>query len=343
MIQLLITANKLYTKFSTMLQYLDVDPLVLLKPFILQESFKSCELTGNTTPQASLYFIKYQQPTKQIEDIMNYYHILLNIEQYLSNRFNLSVSYLHAIHKDLFKYSDIKMPKIGKYRDKETWIGARGRSMYEAEYIPPHPLDVPVLMGNYIKHFNKNYSLDKMIDIAVSHAQFENIHPYKDGNGRLGRILIPIQAYLQTTSLVSLFMSDMIKENQYMYFSKLKDTRNGKWESYINFFLKMMTEQLEKHVKILDDVIEIYKKDQPVYFELIKQKNSEKVFHYMFSNIVTTIKEASETLKIDYQTMRNYCNKLHNKGILSKQKISNGEYVYIYTKLYTKHVPVDWL
>ena len=147
--------------------------------------------------------------------------------------------------------------------------------------------------------------MDKMIDIAVSHAQFENIHPYKDGNGRLGRILIPIQAYLQTTSLVSLFMSDMIKENQYMYFSKLKDTRNGKWESYINFFLKMMTEQLEKHVKILDDVIEIYKKDQPVYFELIKQKNSEKVFHYMFSNIVTTIKEASETLTIDYQTMRN--------------------------------------
>lgn len=343
LMKLLIKARELYTKYNTIITYQDIDSSLLLKPFIMQESYKSCELSGNPTPQSSLYYIKYSPDNLYAKEIMNYSSILDNIGHYLSNSFKLSVSYLNNIHKDLFKHLDNKPYDIGKYRDKVTWIGARGSSIYDSEYIPSHPLDIPVLMSNYIKHFNKSYSADKLVEMAISHAQFENIHPYKDGNGRIGRILVPIQGFIETNTQVSIFISEAIKDNEYMYYKKLQDTRDNKWESYIKFFLELVIEQLEKNIKRLDEMLKVYDEDILIVINLIKKKNGQKVYDYIFSNITATISEASDKLDIDYQTIRNYFTKLFNLGMLAKHKINNGEYVYTYIKMYNIHIPVNWI
>lgn len=343
MMKLLVRARELYATYNTILLHQEVEPALLLRPFLLQEAYKSLTLSGSKIDQGSLYYLKYDPDNFQKYELMNYYKILANIDSYLTNSFKLSVSYLNNIHKDLFKNPLYNMENLGKYRNKVTWIGPRGKTVYEAEYIPTHPLDIPVAMSNYIKYFNKSYSADRMIDIAISHAQFENIHPYGDGNGRLGRILIPIQAFIETNSYISLYISEAIQNNEYSYYQALKETRNNKWESYIKFFLNCIIEQLELNVRRIEESLIVYKKDSMKTINVLKTKNGLKVYHYFFKNITGTIQEASTELFIDYQTMRNYITKLHNIGLLAKQKIKKGEYVYTYINMYNIHVPVEWM
>jgi Fic family protein len=343
MMKLLIRARELYTKYNTIITYQEISSKLILKPFILQESYKSCELAGNPTAHSSLYYIKYQPESMHTKEILNYNSILDNIGHYLSSSFKLSVWYLNNIHKDLFKHLPISPSKLGKYRDEVTWIGPRGSSIYDAEYVPSHPLDIPVLMSNYIKYFNKSYSSDKLIEMAISHAQFENIHPYKDANGRIGRILVPIQAFIETNTHVSVFVSEVIKDNEYMYYRKLQDTRNSKWEGYIKFFLEIVIKQLERNIKRIDEMLLVYKQDLPKVISLLNEKKGKIIYEYLFSNITSTIKEASDYLHIDYQTIRNHFKRLFDVGLIAKHKVNKGEYVYTYIRMYNIHVPVNWI
>jgi Fic family protein len=343
MMTLLVKTRELFTKYNTILEYHQIDTSILLKPFLLQEAYKSLELSGSKINQSSLYYLKYEDFSLPKQELLNYFSILQNIDKYLTSQFKLSVNYLNNIHKDLFKAPKYQRKGLGKYRDEVTWIGQRGKLIYEADYIPTHPLDIPIAMGNYIKHFNKSFSADKLIDLAISHAQFENIHPYKDGNGRLGRILIPIQAFIETNNHISLYISEAIKNNEYSYYQALKDTRVNKWESYIKFFLKMIMEQLEINIKRIDQAIKVYQNDYIKISKFIPNKNAKKVYEYFFQNITATINEASSSLFIDYQTMRNYMNKLHNIGLLAKHKVQKGEFVYTYINMYNIHVPVEWM
>ena len=343
MMTTLVKARELFTKYNTILEYQEIDASILLKPFLLQEAYKSLELAGSKINQSSLYYLKYEDFSIPKQELLNYYSILQNIDKYLTSQFKLSVNYLNNIHKDLFKTPKYQKKGLGKYRDEVTWIGQRGKSIYEADYIPTHPLDIPIAMGNYIKNINKSFSADKLNDLAISHAQFENIHPYKDGNGRLGRILIPIQAFIETNNHISLYISEAIKNNEYTYYQSLKDTRNHKWESYIKFFLKMIIEQLELNIKRIDQSITVYHNDLNKIKQYIPNKNVKRVYEYFFKNITATIKEARNELFIDYQTMRNYITKLSNIGLLAKHKISKGEFVYTYINMYNIHVPVEWM
>lgn len=343
MMKQLVKAKDLYATYNAIILYQDIDPSIVLKPFILQESFKACELTGNKISQSSLYYLRYNPITDDTSDILNYNKVLLNIEKYISPTFSLSMGYLHKIHKDLNNSVRGKYHNPGKLRDKMSWIGKRGSTINTAEFVPLPPRDIPFAMGNFIKYFNKRHAVDQLIEIAISHAQFENIHPYKDANGRLGRILIPIQAYLDGKSHISLFISDSIKQNEYTYYKKLKDTRNGNWESYVKFFLQMMITQLESNISKLNEINRIYKKDSQIVIDIVKEKNGKKVYDYIFSNITFTIKEISTATYINYQTIRNYINKLFQIGLIAKHKVNNGEYVYTYIKMYNLHVPVDWL
>lgn len=340
MMRLLLEAKDLYATYNAMLLYQGIDPHLVLKPFILQESFKSCEMAGNKVTQEELYFLRYRDSNDDSKEIQNYCEVLTNIETYLTRGFHLSLLYLNKIHKNINNSKRGSYFTPGQLRKKDIWLGRRGVGIQQAEFIPTTYSEIPRAITNFIRYFNKRHSVDSLVEIAISHSQFESIHPYIDANGRLGRILIPIQAFLDGKSHVSLFLSEVLKENEYMYYQRLQDTRNNRWERYIKFFLEMMIEQLNRNIEKVKTIREIYKADSRRVEELVKPKYALDVYHYMFSNIVFTIKEMSEELGIEYQTTRNYLNRLFDRGLLSKHKVSKGEYVYTYIKMYGVHVPV---
>ncbi|XMB85821.1 Fic family protein [Mycoplasmatota bacterium WC44] len=343
LMKLLVKAKELYCTYNTIIKYQGLDPLVLLKPFIKQESFKSCQLAGTCVTQSDLYYIKYNELNDDIHEINNYMNILFDINKYVSKSDKLSLNFINKIHNDLLKSKRGTRRRPGSFREIFMWIGPRGAGIEKAEYIPIAPNKIDNAMTNFLEYYNKNFSMDHLIDIAISHAQFENIHPYQDGNGRIGRILIPIQGYLKGNVFISLFISEAIKSDEYSYYNRLHDTRNNKWENWVKFFLEIVIKQLTKNIYRLECVDKVYKEDIELFKKILPQKNYYKILNYLMANISTTILEASTILEIDYQTTRNYLNKLLNNGILTKHKIKNGEYVYIYIKMYQIHVPVDWL
>lgn len=343
LMKLLGVAKEKNARYIAMLEFTDVSSELILRPLRYQEAFKSMELSGGSISQSSLYYFRYSEPSVLEKELLNYFDVLENFTSYLTKTFKLSVGYLNKIHQDIFFNPDFASRELGKYRQKVNWIGPRGKSIYEAEYVPMHPYDIPIAMSNFIKFFNKGDSIDYLIDIALSHAQFENIHPYKDGNGRLGRLLIPIQSYVATGSVISLFLSESIKNNEYAYYQHLKLLRNNQPEKYLKFFIKLIIEQLDLNIDRVKQSIETYHIDKEQFIDLIGKKNGERVYDYLYSHITSTIKEASDALHINYQTIRNYFIKLNNKGLLASHKIQQGEYVYTYIKIYQVYVPVDWL
>lgn len=343
LMRLLLKAKELYGIYCAILKYQDIDHDLILKPFILQESFKSCELSGNKVTQSDLYYAKYLDSNSiDVEEIYNYYNVLLGINDYISPSFKLSMGYLNKIHKNVNSttYGQYKNP--GKLRTKLSWIGKRGTPIENADFIPVAPKEIPIAMSNFITHFNKDYAVDKLLEIAISHAQFESIHPYNDANGRIGRILIPIQAYLKDKQM-NLFLSEVLKENEYSYYQKLQSTRKGDWESYIKFFIQMINTQLENNIDKLERIHDVYKADLQLFINILNPKNAKKIYDYCFSNIVFTIQEVSDDTEIDYQTVRNYIKKLFDRGVITKRKITKGEYVYTYIKMYNIHVRPEWI
>ncbi len=335
---LLVEAKRLQTKFSTIIQYHDLDNETLLYPFIKQESFKSCQLAGNQIRQSDLYYINYLDEDDDVVELMNYIKVLTNVYDYVSE--DISLKEITKINRVILNSKRGSRRNPGVIRNEVLWIGQRGSSMDKAEYVPIDPSKIDESINNLLEYFNTQVCVDDLSDIAITHAQFENIHPFKDGNGRTGRILVPIQGILRKQNY--LFLSETIKGNEYSYYNRLKDSRNNRLEQWVKFFFEIMIKQYQKNIDRLDEVVTLYRNDKP-RFEEILPKCADKVLNYLIKNISTTIQEMSDTLGIDYQTSRNYLNKLQKKSILSKHKIRNGKYVYIYINMYQIHVPVDWV
>ncbi len=333
---ILVEAKRLQTKFSTIIQYHELENEILLFPFIRQESFKSCQLAGNQIKQSDIYFIQHEDD--DAIELNNYIRILADVYDYVSE--TITLNDISKINKTLLNSKRGSRRTPGAIREEIMWIGPRGSSIERAEYVPVPPSQIQLGMNNLLKNFETLFCIDDLVDIAISHAQFENIHPYRDGNGRVGRILVPIQGLLRGQNY--LFLSESIKINEYAYFNHLKEARSGKWDKWVRFFLEIMTHQYKKNIARLDEVVSLYKIDKEK-FKTILPKNADDVYKYLMKNISTTIHEMSECLQIDYQTIRNYLNRLVQHRILSKHKTKNGQYTYVYMNMYQIHVPVDWV
>ena len=145
----------------------------------------------------------------------------------------------------------------------QNWIGPRGCSLEQATYVPPSPILLNDLLEQFIEYANlEDEDLDPLIQAALIHAQFELIHPFDDGNGRIGRILIPL-FLVRRKSLVSpsLYLSGYLETNRDTYYQYLEDiSRKGDWLGWVTFFLNAVVKQSESNLDLVRKIIELYEK-----------------------------------------------------------------------------------
>lgn len=191
-------ANARYGEYKSLLQTLELDASYFLDSLILNESYKSTQIEGTQISQDEMFYLKYMDETDDKREIEN----LKKAIDYAYDNISSGISYemvndMHRILLDSVRGSE-KTP--GKIRTTQNWIGPRGCSIEGATFIPPVPEEVYGLLINLYEYMNNTYLDPLLVNVALSHAQFETIHAYKDGNGRLGRALIPVQmAYLDNT------------------------------------------------------------------------------------------------------------------------------------------------
>ena len=193
LLRLLAEANSKYAEYKTYLRNVEFDSKFFLDSIILSESLKSTQIEGTQISQDEMYYLKYMPKSDDNLEIQNLKKVIDYSKEYLKKNNEINLVFVNNIHKILLDSVRGNEKEPGHVRNIQNWIGPKGCSIGEAIFVPPIPEDVPILLDNLFKYMNDAFIDPIFINMAISHSQFETIHAYRDGNGRLGRALIPIQ------------------------------------------------------------------------------------------------------------------------------------------------------
>ena len=240
-----------------------INATVLLSPITSQEAVLSSRIEGT---QASLTEVLQHEAGEDysvekqgdIKEIMNYRHALLIAEDALNERpVTLQlIRELHGILMDNVRGGD-RTP--GAFRTTQNWIGPRGSLLDDARFVPPNPLLMLDAMENLEKYIASD-DIDPLVQLAIVHAQFEIVHPFNDGNGRLGRMLIPLLLFQKGVLQRPMFyLSEYLEEFDDEYRSHLLAiTDDGNWQGWIEFFLQAVHKQAERNMNKAKQIHDLY-------------------------------------------------------------------------------------
>ena len=336
LLKLLSDATEKYGEYKTYLKNIDFDSKYFLDSIILSESLKSTQIEGTQISQDDMYYIKYMPNNDEKSEIQNLKEVIEYSENYIKTNKKIDLVFVNSIHKILLDSVRGQNKEPGKIRNIQNWIGPRGCTIKEAIYVPPILEDVPILLDNLFKYMNDEFIDPIFINMAISHSQFETIHAYRDGNGRLGRALIPIQLAMLTDDKPILFLSEVIELYKPSYHKYLNESRKGNMSGFIKFFLQCVIEQCNNYIAKINRIKEIYNKDM----QKIKTLNSNAVYRIMPSLIhqfVFTKKEIEEESGVSRNTVSTLIDELVKLGILEIDD-NYAKLAYRYSEIYNVFV-----
>lgn len=223
----------------------------------------------------------------------------------------------------------------GEFRYSQNWIGGQGSTIKNARYIPPNPNDMLTTMSDLEKYINNDDSLDPLIQAALIHYQFETIHPFLDGNGRVGRLLITL--FLMEKGILTtpaLYISYYLKMNRVEYYDRMTQVRRtGDYEQWVTFFLQAFADSAEDAIRTIDQLTALHDTNLLKFDTLTKRQRSSvlKVFTYLESNPIIDIQKTADFLKVSYNTVSKIVSILIEKGILEQTAKSGKAKIYSYT------------
>ena len=212
----------------------------------------------------------------------------------------------------------------GEFRYSQNWIGGQGSTLRNARYIPPNPDDMLTAMSDLEKYINSDDTLDPLIQAALIHYQFETTHPFLDGNGRVGRLLITL--FLMEKGILStpaLYISYYLKMNRIEYYDRMTQVRRtGDYEQWISFFLQAFADSAEDAIHTIDQLTALHDKNIKLFDALTKRQRTSvlKVFSYLESNPIIDIQKTATVLEMSYNTVSKAVSILIGDGILEQTR-----------------------
>ena len=245
----------------------------------------------------------------------------------LCNRF------LREIHQKLLTGIRGQEKNPGEFRRSQNWIGAANCTLNEARYIPPNVDDMNSALSDLEKYMNEGDDYDPLIRIALIHYQFETIHPFLDGNGRVGRLLILLylleQGYL---SKPIIYISYFLKKNQIEYYDRISEVRkSGNYEQWVCFFLEAMSAAAKDSLQTIEKLSDLHERNVANLPNTTrKNDNVRKVFDYIEQYPIISIKRTASALNLSYNTVSSIVNKLTQNGVLKEKTNASRHRVFFY-------------
>lgn len=317
MLSLLSSAQNLLGKLD-MLSELLPDKELFLGAYVRKEALLSSQIEGTQATLEDILDPDTATSTNlDVNDVVNYVNALnFAIEELktlpLCNRLFCST------HKVLMDGVRGQEKNPGEFRKSQNWIGAASSTITTARYVPPTVEDMIVAMSDLEKYINES-SADVLIKTALVHYQFETIHPFLDGNGRIGRMLITLML-LNSELLKSpiLYLSLFLKTNRIEYYDRLCEVRNkGNYEQWVKFFLTGVISTCKDSISTIERISNLIKEDS---FKIQKESLSvKKVYEYLKEHPIINIKGTAEALNLSFNTVATSLNKLIDCGIVKEQ------------------------
>ena len=329
LLRLIAEANERYGEYKSNLKNSEFDSKFFLNSIILSESLKSTQIEGTQISQDEMYYLKYMPKTDDNLEIQNLKKVIEYAKEHIKK---IDIKFVNKIHKILLDSVRGHEKEPGKIRTIQNWIGPTGCTINEAIYVPPAPEEVPMLLDNLFQYMNDAYIDPIFINIAISHSQFETIHAYRDGNGRLGRALIPIQLAMLTEDEPILFLSEVIELYKPSYYKYLNESRKGNMLGFIKFFLQCIIDQCNNYIAKINRIKQIYNTDM----KKISKINGTAIYRIMpviMKQIVFTKKEVEEESGVSRNTVSRVIDQLVSIGILV-QDSTYAKLSYQYKDIY---------
>ena len=331
LIPLIGTANRSIAQYEGVL-YGVPNPEVLLSPLTTQEAVLSSKIEGTqATLREVLKFEAGEEPAEEtrrqdIREIINYRRALIAAERELKNRpFNLNL--LLRLHQILLEGVRGQNKARGQFRKVQNWIGTPGSPIDKAQFVPPEPL----LLNGYLDNWEKYYHADRpdaLVQLAVVHAQFEIIHPFVDGNGRLGRILIPLFLFEKKILFRPMFyLSEYLEQHRDEYVARLRNLTEGgeAWNQWIHFFLRALDDQARKNAAKARAIMDCYAKLKERVLAITRSQFAVPLLDQLFARPIFQ----SNSLKFSHpqpsrQAVSMYLRKLREAGVLKVIREGGG-------------------
>jgi len=286
-------ANRALAHYDGVLQGMP-NPAILLSPLTTKEAVLSSRIEGTKATLGEVLKFEAGEEVPEearrldIQEIINYRRALHSAEESLRRRpFNLNLlRELHAILLDGVRGRD---KGRGRFRTIQNYIAPPGAGIERALFIPPDPSKVMELMDNWEKYYHAEEP-DVLVQLAIVHAQFEIIHPFVDGNGRLGRMLVPLFLFERTIlSRPMFYLSEYLESHRAQYYALLRGLDGPEtWDRWVAFFLQALTEQAQANGKRARAIMELYAALKEQVLELTHSRYAIPLLDHLFRKPIFT-------------------------------------------------------
>jgi Fic family protein len=308
------------------------NPQLLIRPFLNREAVLSSRIEGTYASVGELLLFEAagspEAEPGDVREVANYVHAL----RYGLSRLDslpLSLRFLREIHAILMKgvRGDTRAP--GEYRQVQNWIG--GRTLADATYVPPPVPEMHAALDRLERYLHDHSDLPLLIRAALIHYQFEAIHPFLDGNGRVGRLLIVFLLHVHNLlDQPLLYLSAFFERNRQEYYSGLLAvSQRGAWSEWVEFFLTGVAQQADDAVARSGRLLDLRNR---YHGAIGKARNSAllgRIVDQLFAAPATTIADLAKHLRISYPASKNNVLKLVEAGILSRPPEGGRNRFYI--------------
>ena len=302
--------------------------------YVRKEALLSSQIEGTQcTLDDILNPLMEENTNRNVSDVVNY----IKATEFALNRLhslplcNRLIKETHAVLMEGVRGQE-KSP--GEFRYSQNWIGGQGSTIQNARYIPPNPEDMQTAMSDLEKYMNGDDLLDPLIQAALIHYQFETTHPFLDGNGRVGRLLITL--FLMEKGILSrpaLYISYFLKMNRIEYYDRMTQVRKtGDYEQWVMFFLQALSDSAGDAIQTIDALTALHNQSVARLgaFSKRQQTNLLKLFAYIETNPIIDIQKTAAALGLSYNTVSKMVTILVDEGILRQTDKAGKAKIYSY-------------
>ena len=300
------------------------NPHLLIRPFMRREAVLSSRIEGTQASLSDLYGyeaaqLAFFQPPEDVREVHNYVRALeCGLERLRT--LPVSLRLIREIHARLLTGVRGEHQTPGEFRRSQNWVGTPGCTLDDATYVPPPPDEMRNSLDAFERFLYAPSPLPPLVRLGLIHYQFEAIHPFLDGNGRIGRLLITL--LLCAWNLMPqplLFMSAYFEAHRQMYYDLLlRVSRDGVWQDWLVFFLRGISSQARDGVIRSERLLDL----RETYRRRIQTERAAarllEVVDLLFSQPMATARDVEAALSVNYSTALRYVNQLEEAGILSE-------------------------
>jgi Fic family protein len=300
------------------------NPHLLISPYVRREAVLSSKIEGTITSVSDLFIFEAapsEQPkSPDVREVHNYVRALEHGLKRLPE-LPLSLRLIRELHRELMRGVRGQERTPGEFRTRQNWIGPPDCSLQEATYVPPPVDQLQPVLSDWEKFAHRQeQAWPPLVQCALLHYQFEAIHPFADGNGRVGRLLIIL--FLSERGLLPrplLYLSAFFERHRSEYYNRLQAvTEKGDWEGWLSFFLRGVAVQSQDAVERSQRILALYQEFRSKLLRARVTAPAVALLDEVFINPYVTISGAREKLKVSYPTAQAAVQRLVSAGILTE-------------------------